>query len=836
MVGSSDTSSATPTTTLDPSQPTIDPSADTSAGTSDTGPAQCTDVSECPPAAACEADPQCTAGECTYAPAPTGTACDAGNDPCSVGTCDDAGACVVAPKVCSDPPESPDLASCTPGGMFTAFLGGACGGSCDSATGDCEYAPMRLACPPADTELPQTHAYQVVLRNHIAALDTSAFDVDVQPITYDPAAALDDEALYRLWIAVTRAGGSVPNLSSYAGMRVASSAFVLSAIEGESPVRAMVGRESPVDAATAWYTTWDHAGNPYFESMPTMQRAFVLGAADMMTLDACNEAGDCSSGDWLAGALRTYATIGLAAHASELDACAVAAYDVGLRRAFDRLEALDYSSPNADIYVAAPAALAYVAAALQDPDLVQRAAVDSAAIMATNCNEAGFCQHQNGGYDASYEGWSMQHIVESALVGGDPGMIAWADRFARLKAYTTVVEPGDDRFVGPSHFSPATCSPAALDQGDYHIYTRDTAVAGLLDVGAYLGFGGRDGWPALPTPGEMREQIEQRIDEANGFADGDVQTIPQWQQRHYPGSEDPGFRRYQAGTYARLRALADADDPLTVIPALRDEAYVETFGDQFAIAKQGDLVAMIHTGIVDSTNEGSGFGAGALSVVWSEAAGAAILGWNRGAQNTGPAPFDWSEARYWPTHAVVGRAGGNPFSSARILDSTSVVDTSQVGVLVVDTTGALGQDAADPNDVIDDATYSRHIEVSAAGVRVETSLDAASPVMLDELFEVLPISISLQNDPATAIEYEIDGGGTIPAGASAVDDVAAVVITRFEGAMRITFDAPQRVALADEERTSSYQWSPVTRNLWIVLADAPAEINAVAVAYVITAE
>jgi hypothetical protein len=161
------------------------------------------------------------------------------------------------------------------------------------------------------------------------------------------------------------------------------------------------------------------------------------------------------------------------------------------------------------------------------------------------------------GRHPSYQGWSVHHLVEAALVGGDPGVIAWVERFTRLKAYTTVLEPDGESYVGPSHFSPATCAPAALDQGEY-IYTRDTAVAGLLDEGRYLGVGGRDGWPALPTPDQMREEITARIDEATGFAAGEVQGIPQWQERHYPGSEEPGFRRYQPGTYATLRDLVDA--------------------------------------------------------------------------------------------------------------------------------------------------------------------------------------------------------------------------------------------------------------------------------------
>ncbi len=780
--------------------------ADTS-GSSDTGVGECTDASECPAPGPCEGPASCAEGSCMY-----------------------------GPLVCSDPPPSPDLAECMPGGMFTAYLGGACGGSCEPTTGKCEYAPMLFACPPANAVLPQQEAYQVVLRNYMEALVAADFDVEVGTITYDPNAPLDDEQLYRLWTAVIRAGGTIPNLPSYAGLRLPSTSFVLATIEGSTPIRAMAGRESPLDVATAWYTTWDYAGNPFYQHSAAMQRAFVIAAADMITLDACTAAGNCGSGDWLAGALRTYAAIGLAAHTSDLDACAVAAYDVGLRRAFDRLEAMNYSSPNADIYVAAPAALAYVAAALQDPALVTRASIDAAEIMSTNCNEAGFCQHQNGGYDASYEGWSMLHLVEGALVSGDPGLVEWVERFARLKAYTTVLEPDGVRYVGPSHFSPATCAPAAIDQGDYHLYTRETAVASLVDAGRYLAFGGRDGWPTLPTPEQMREDIEQRIVEANSFAEGDPGEIPPWQERHYPGSEDPGFRRYRVGTYATLRALGEADDPLTRIPALGPDAYVETFGDQFAVAKQGALVAMIHTGIVDSSNEGSGFGAGALSTVWSEDTGAVILGWNRGSQNTGPAPFTWSEARYWPTHALTGRAGGSPFSSARILDAVSIVDTSVPDVLVVDVSGDLGQGAADPDDVISSAIYARHFEVSAAGVRVETSLTSANPVMLDELFEVLPIAISLQNDPATTIDFELSGGGSLPAGPGTTDGVAAVVVTRFGSAMRIDFDAAQRVALADQERTSDYQWSPVGRNLWIVLADSPQQVTAASVGYLITVE
>ncbi len=758
---------------------------------------------------------------------------------------------VAPPCDCFAPPPSTDFAACATGAAtFHAALGGACMTHCDP-TGACVYGTVELPCPPADALLPQVAPYQVALRTSMSRLTEADFEVTVAPITYD--SALDDDALYHLWSGVVRAGGEIPSLPDYRGARLPSSAFLLDTFEtgmGGLP-HAYVGDGAPVNWALGFYATWDYAGNPYFGSRAMMRRAFFTSAADMMVMQTCSDARSCRAGasgravvrDNFAGAFREYAHIGYYAHRSGLiDACDLAAYDIGLRLVFDYWQSVNTSgSPNADMIMATLAGDAYVVAGIGDPALVAPAASDAEATMRSNCEDEGFCQHQGGTYDPSYEGYSAVHIAEAALVSGDPALVTWNARFAHLRALTTLPEP-DGTFTGPSHFSPATSQSAANDQ--VSTYSRDVAVSQLSDDGVFFLHSARE---PVPTVAEMRTQLSTggSFAEANRFAsDGsDPVSMPHWSYRHYPYENQPGFQHYRAGSFARFAAATGTD--LALPPVMRVADFSESFENLLVSARAGSLATIVHVGPIDDGSPGAGFGGGALSALWSESTGAVILGWNRGAQSTEPRsrtvaacpdadcegscsgttcterfpnPFRWADLALWPTHAISGTRGARSFSSARVTEPTETVSLAG-GVTTVTTTSELnGGTAEDADALAGSFTVSRTFTTDATmggRLTIATTLRSTGNTA-DEIVETLPLFQGDRNGFPTTVQLRRMGGGMVAASTSNTTNVTAILVTRGTGTLEITLDAPRTVRLGPVS-TNDYQWRPYGQNLVIQL-------------------
>ncbi len=734
--------------------------------------------------------------------------------------------------LCTNPPASPDFAMCAPGRSFTATLGGACHTHC-SSSGSCAYDPFTVACPSGSTVLPQRYADQVILRNYLAGLTASDFAVSSTATISAPlATAPSDDTLYQLWLGVVNdPETSQPNLPSYAAARLPATTFLLSSIEAASPPRALIGRESDVSSATAWYPTWNYAGNPFYRSEGMLRRAFVIAAADMIWTQDCLDRHVCTDPDNIAGALREYGAVGYSAHrAPGIDACALAAYDAGLRRISDAWRAMTrtFSSPNADMTVAGISGLYYVAAALEDPTLFSQASAAAATILTNNCDPAGFCRHQNGTYDASYEGWTMQHLVEAAMVSNDPLMLTWVDRFARLRAHQIVLEPGDG-ITGPSHFSPATSLPAAWDQGDYHHYQRQVAVASISVEGRSFAFL-HGGSLAFPTPAQMQTTIRDQIGRANDFASRVNHTpsgmVP-WQERHYPASPEAGIRHYRPGTYAMLAALSGTDQAEP--PLLRARDFSTAIDNDFFVARSSGLGLIVHAGDVDGAVD-SGFGGGALSVVYTDATGPVLLGWNRGSQNDRPGAYGWADMYEWSTHALSGRRGSARFSSALIQSPTRSFPSSG-GVTVSGNMSASspGGDGPDPgNALLGDVTVSRTFTISGGVATVTTTLTpSGASSSADELYETFPIFLGEGRTPGATIEFRLSGsGGLVTAGTSNTASVAAIRVTRLSRAVEFAFDAPVTARLADRESTTTYQWNPVSRNVLVSRLASPGTITA----------
>ncbi len=751
--------------------------------------------------------------------------------------------------VCDDPPPPTGLSACAPGKTFQAYLGGDCQTSCD-AGGACVYGAIDLACPDAASPFPQATAWQVALRNGMKQRSLGDFAPNTGHVTAsatDIAGASDDE-LYRLWIMGKK--DAYWNIPRYGGALLPASLFLLANIEASSPPRTMVGRESPLQPMfLGFYFTWNHPGNPFYHDEAVLRRAFQLTSGDLMMTAYCPDhaaAPLCqnanSSGPWesVATALRNYAALGLALRSStSISACDKAAFAVGTRDTLAALEAHPQPSPNADWIIAGVQAAAYLELAY--PELQARARALSAMLLEKSCDAAGFCLHQNGTYDTSYEGWTLEHLVAGALATKDPNVRDWLRRFSRVKARLTLPDPVDKGFVGPSHFSPATSTPAAQDQGDYRTYARDIGAAMVTDEAAYFPHGGRSTYPTLPTPAQMKSSLPARMAPADDFArrcysealgkdvscDDASLTIPPWQLRHYADGPVAAAMHPLAGAYATFAAAAASGAPESKLPALRTGDETTVIGapgsEVFVIEKRAALTTIIHTGHVESAVD-SGFGGGALSAVYTVATGPALLGWNLGSQNNG---FGWASFLTWPTHAIRGYAGAARFSSAKLASPAITVQAG--GTTTITSTGDLSK-AAD-GSLGGAMSFVRTFVVDASGVHVTTQL--TSSLSVHDVAEALPVWDGDGGAATTAVTVRVDGQGSFaPATVAGTANVREIELSRSTGKIRLLLDAPRTVRVSASITGTANGWAPRSRMLFLdVVGTTPKVLGSDTVGY-----
>jgi hypothetical protein len=837
---------------------------------------QCEGVDDCPAPAPCLAA-TCEAGVCGTAPRPAGTACGDGADACETLTCDGAGTCAATPILCNEPPASPVPTPCV--GTFEVYLGGDCNTTCDPQLG-CQYQPVEVACPTGDEVLPQDEGYQVVLRNYLEGLPASAFDVPAGDLSFDPAMAddLDDETLFRLWAAV-HYDGYLSSLPDYQMLRrFDSTDFTLASIEASTPARTQVGTDAGADPVAAlFYWSWDVPGNPYYRAPGALQRTVALTAADLVV-----NTGQASIGnlDNASGALLNYGYVGAVLEqdplaAAEVDACTIAAYDLGLRALFDRYEPRNVGNGNGNMLISQASGYTFLGQALADPTSIARAEAKIAAQLEAICDPAGFCEHAGGGFDVYYEGWSENVLTSAALQSGWPSLRDAERRFYRLRSRTSFPQPaaaGEVPFcLQPTGFSPATPFGDCIGGGDYN-HSRDLGIAALFpDDAAYLVAGGVPGeppWPGAaddPRAAMIADITSSRgLQRAVSFQSGDAGASPlAWGERHYPRGLSAGVLFTPADAYATIDAALTDDPERARVPALRTPDYVEVFGDaegdhapQFFVGKFGGAApwsAVIHTGVIDTYTGGggAGFGGGALVSLWTAAQGQAIYSWNIGRNYDIDTWFDWSNLWQWPTHAASGRAGAIRFSSAGI-GQPAVTSTVTATSAHVEVSGTIAEDATVSAPLAQAIAYARTFDLDEDGVRVTTTLApvAAAPTV-DELYETLPLFsyFVAQGDqteaPGTASTVEfVVGGVAQPATETFTANVSEVRITRFGQTVAITFTTPRAMAVLDTldpdanlaplpDISQLRNRYPITRTLRIRLLDAPAALPEVSISYTI---
>ncbi len=674
-----------------------------------------------------------------------------------------------------------------------------------------------LATESVHAQIPQDHDYQVTLRNYLATLTEADFEVALEPVVYEDSFFTNMDQLHATWILLEDFGRQAT--LDMTGIRVDASHFVLSSIEQNGQVYMRAGRNSgfldPIN--TAWWTTWDYPGNPYFDNQAIKLRAFVAAAVDMMMTDQELEANVVNRrSDYVGGYLAKYGYVYYVMK-DLLEPDVQQAYETGLLKFFERLETYQpYGSGGSDMEAFQLAALWYTAEAIDSDDLRFRARERTLFVLEEIMfGDGHYHEHGNDGIDLSYEGIMHHFLVWAALLYDDPEIDLFVGKSAQLKAYQTLPEP-TGHFFSPSHFNTGTSNGSANDQ--WYAYQRDHAMAMLSSESHYLVWTGRvlPEWyeQGVPSEATMRTQIEQSFLKRN--TDTEAEHIWAWME---PSTNTPGVWRaehwirglaaaailYKPGFYDAMQALEAGNAPETEVPFLREENFIEQFGDAFVIARFDTYGAIIHTGSTVAQWAGSvpGLSGGSLSAFWTAPTGSVIMGRSRGTQNDDA--DQWTGATGWDTwavHAISGmNASGQPFSSARhrMPEVQTTIDGNQSARITV--SGAIGQHdsglSAPDNAITGDVAYERTFELESSGLTITSTVTSNSSDQVSELWETIPLFLAdvTQDVSDASVDFFVDGEW-VPAVSTLQENVAAIRTTRFDESVKLTFERPRRVKLA----------------------------------------
>lgn len=699
------------------------------------------------------------------------------------------------------------------------------------------------AAEPAHNQLPQEHAYAQTLRKYLASLREEDFAVALKPFTA-PAAAPDMDALCRYWVLSQHA----PTIG---GLASPASEFLLSAIEGDKHVM-----HPPADALSlAWLAGWDDAMNPYRGSAAVKRRAMAVAIVDLIMHDGLHERSPGKN--WVQYGLLEGLREGRAAHSDCLGGTLIwlgyaylkcgdvlppdarEAYAAGLKKLVHRLNDWGPTALMTDMDLFASVSLTYISKALKDPEIdkITDAYIKKLYTTPRFFNPAGFWVDLQG-FDASYNGISFYFANWAALASKRADVLDAVRRAYLLKSYLALPEP-DGTLVGPTHFSPRTSNDSAHDQWGYD--HRNTAGAMLSDDAAYL--------VNVPTDEKLKSAAETVAAMLTATAEKPSAKLVKWSESHWTGTLNFGFEEYPAGFYQRRRKLEQTRELLDP-PFKRAAPFVKQFGDAFVIAKYADFGIVIHTGEVGIAEpdwperakwmpreKPFGFSGGSLSAFWTPAGGSILLGRRGGAQ--GEVYDKYEDWRLWPIHAVSGQtSSGRVFSSARILkpDVKSEVKESSASITAK---GMIPKTYAGQGDALTgEIQYQRSFDFDAKGLRIRTSVRGDERDEIAEICETIPVYVAsaAPADKIGPVEIQFRRGSEwTTAGVEYLENVDAVKVKRFDGAMTITFATPQRVKLSPRLWTDQYQSRATCRTILIDLrGNAHAPFKQASVEYVMS--
>ncbi|WP_340102832.1 T9SS type A sorting domain-containing protein [Rhodohalobacter sp. 8-1] len=688
-------------------------------------------------------------------------------------------------------------------------------------------------------QLPQDYQYQVELRNYMASLSESDFNIEITGLNYQDVNILPEDELFKTWILRINRGRSHP---SFEGITRRARYFTLEEIERDGAVYMDIGRGEFHDPiATAWWANWDFSGNPYYNSRAIKLRAAITVMVDMIMLERYHAEGKGRRSDFAGTSLlRMGYVYGIVKDV--LPNSVRQAYEEGMVRLMSRIEDWGPTLIHADMDMFAVAGVWAVAESMDSNDMRQRARDYVSRLFDGAYRDAGYIHH-GGGFDPSYQGITFAFVGWAAMISKDPFLLEKMEEMSRLKAYLSFPDP-DGKWHGPSNFATSNDAGSPNDQwGPYH---RDIGISMLTDEAKYLIGSGKDRphWymVGIPEPWELQEitisdlrRISDRI-----ILDGKSDREPAvWSEDHWTNIINFAQEYYIDGFYQELKDLKSKDSPLLKAPLERSENYTENFGDELLIAKRDSFALAIHTGPLsywgDETNI-SGLGGGGVSTFWTVETGPVILGKQRGFQNNSTGPDRWEDWELWPVHAISGTTeNGKPFSSARqrLPESTFETNDSTISVRV---SGVLNDRYAAPDNALQgEVTYRRKFEVGNNGLLVESSLMSDGIDNFKKLYEIVPIFIGNRQEIGVNIFFRSQKSDWIEATAQLQYEIDQVRIDRFNGSIYIKFDQPQAVRLSPEIWSTDYQTRSEARNIMIDLTGVN-EIGEYKISYSISTE
>lgn len=665
--------------------------------------------------------------------------------------------------------------------------------------------------------LPQDHQYQIDLRDWLATLVSTDFDVTLGDMEYDDSYFVTNEDVYRFWSTFENLGRYLPD---HRGFRHASSHFLLSNIEGVSNIMFNTGTSFFDPMATAFWVQWNYPGNPHYNSDAIRRRCMVAASVDMIMLDFLHEdSGGGTRSDFLGMSLSMY---GYAyTHCSSvMTTAAKDAFKAGMLKMFEKLETWGPTGINADMDTSAIYGMWVTANIHQDEDLFIRARVYAQNLIDTYYSPAGYVDHGSG-YEGSYNGISLRFLNWTYAFTKYPFLREALEEMARLKSATIFVEPGGWT-NSPSHHNTATAH--GPDEDQFWSFYRDMAHAHVSDEAKFLLVTGRtlanwyNPYGAAKSVVDMKTDIQNWTNTQNTESPGDpiagdfnvvsTQTPSAWAEFHwynYPQYVDDIFR---TGFYDdEMLDIADGTAELAKSPYLRSGDWIHNFNDEILAFKLGNMGGVISSTPLSwwSENIGlPGFVGGSLSGFWTRQGGTMILGKLRGYQ--GADADDWDNFREWGTHHIWGVAGNDkPFSSARngtmekdyFVDGNTRASVSVVGKFQ----GKAGPDFA----VTPGLTYQRTFDVDRTGVTVKSMVYSDGVDTIKELYDTIPVYLrdSIDDVDDAVIKYLVDETWATLTTTPTV--VRKISITRNGYTTIITFKKKQTVSLVANVWTTSYQ-------------------------------
>jgi hypothetical protein len=613
---------------------------------------------------------------------------------------------------------------------------------------------------------------------------------------------------------------------------------------------------SGINASYLDMLLWTHLnfpGNPFYQNAPLRRRAFALATIDLVR----NVYGRMQSEGLVTGPVRGFASTYVGGRLARLAMAydlvenavapqALAAFEVGLRYLAKRFEFAQNYDANTDMHTFGWAGMWHLAHGSRDRRILDDANTIVRAEHMADWHPAGYFDHTSshvGGMDMSYEGITRWSVAWAALVSrGERNFDIVRDTLrssVSLRSHLIVEEP-NHALVGTTVTSPATADDSSDDQ--YGTLQRDAAIAALVDDGLWMPLvtSTLPANPAPPTRAQMLTDIQAGL-MATTIPTPSRMLLGGCTSETFPHDPLLAYTSYAGvpGLYATLQSLAAGGSPLLRPPLARGVNVVRRFPEQsaadFVAVRLGDRAAVIHSGPAAQTyssgaitpaetallsamspEHAMGFGGGQLATYWRAATGAVLNARARGGQNN-LANDLWVEMRGWAVHALNGYvtvAGQpKPFSSARIVQPTTTSSVSCDGATVTITgviggNSPLGRYAAPGGSLAaSPLTFTRTLTVSGTGVAVSSVMDPGpSRPMLTELYESLPVWVGSTADGTlgaapmapeavsmTRIELITAGGASVAPSAMWQNDIAAIVIHRFTGTVRITLDMPRRV-------------------------------------------